>query len=255
MWTFPGKLVGDRGRDRVRQPAFPERERVRLHSPEASKWQGAHEAASCACSSCLFYTSSSADSPAICWNPGSATLSQTWEFYAITGCLFVVLAFPGIRLRYLRKRRLSTRVHGAGACQRSNTGASTMDSHLREKPASTANWPTTATSSKSARPHQAARRQAETHREFIRHPGAVVILPLLDDGRVLLERQFRYPNDRVFIEFPAGKIDPGRRPLAAPSANWKKKPATRPPSGSSSAPSTTRSRIRTSTSTCSWRAA
>jgi ADP-ribose pyrophosphatase len=53
-----------------------------------------------------------------------------------------------------------------------------------------------------------------TQREFIRHPGAVVILPLLADGRVLLERQFRYPNDRVFIEFPAGKIDPGEDPLA-----------------------------------------
>ncbi|MES2742756.1 MAG: NUDIX hydrolase [Pseudomonadota bacterium] len=45
-------------------------------------------------------------------------------------------------------------------------------------------------------------------REYIRHPGAVVILPLFDDGSVLLERQFRYPLDRVFIEFPAGKIDP-----------------------------------------------
>jgi ADP-ribose pyrophosphatase len=55
---------------------------------------------------------------------------------------------------------------------------------------------------------------SESQREFIRHPGAVVILPLLPDGRVLLERQFRYPNDRVFIEFPAGKIDPGEDPLA-----------------------------------------
>jgi ADP-ribose pyrophosphatase len=55
---------------------------------------------------------------------------------------------------------------------------------------------------------------AETHREYIRHPGAVVILPLLDDGRVLLERQFRYPNDQVFVEFPAGKIDPGEDHLA-----------------------------------------
>jgi ADP-ribose pyrophosphatase len=55
---------------------------------------------------------------------------------------------------------------------------------------------------------------AETGREFIRHPGAVVILALFDDGRVLLERQFRYPNDRVFIEFPAGKIDPGEASLA-----------------------------------------
>jgi len=54
----------------------------------------------------------------------------------------------------------------------------------------------------------------ETQREFVRHPGAVVILPLLEDGSVLLERQFRYPNDRVFIEFPAGKIDPGEESLA-----------------------------------------
>ena len=46
-------------------------------------------------------------------------------------------------------------------------------------------------------------------REYIRHPGAVVILPLFDDGSVLLERQFRYPLDQVFIEFPAGKIDAG----------------------------------------------
>ena len=52
-----------------------------------------------------------------------------------------------------------------------------------------------------------------TAREYILHPGAVVILPLLDDGKVLLERQFRYPLHDVFIEFPAGKIDPGEDPL------------------------------------------
>jgi len=56
---------------------------------------------------------------------------------------------------------------------------------------------------------------AETGREFIRHPGAVVILALFDDGRVLLERQYRYPNDRVFIELPAGKIDAGEDALPA----------------------------------------
>jgi ADP-ribose pyrophosphatase len=55
---------------------------------------------------------------------------------------------------------------------------------------------------------------AVTFREYIKHPGAVVILPVFDDGRVLLERQFRYPLDRVFIEFPAGKIDPGEDTLA-----------------------------------------
>ena len=46
-------------------------------------------------------------------------------------------------------------------------------------------------------------------REYVKHPGAVVIVPLLDDGRVLLERQYRYPVQQVMIEFPAGKIDPG----------------------------------------------
>lgn len=50
-------------------------------------------------------------------------------------------------------------------------------------------------------------------REFVRHPGAVVVLPLFDDGTVLLERQFRYPLNEIFIEFPAGKIDPGEDPL------------------------------------------
>ena len=54
-----------------------------------------------------------------------------------------------------------------------------------------------------------------TKREYILHPGAVVILPLLDDGTVLMERQFRYPLRQVFIEFPAGKIDKGEDPLLA----------------------------------------
>lgn len=52
-----------------------------------------------------------------------------------------------------------------------------------------------------------------TVREYIKHPGAVVILPVFDDGRILLERQFRYPLHQVFIEFPAGKIDPNEDPL------------------------------------------
>jgi len=50
-------------------------------------------------------------------------------------------------------------------------------------------------------------------REYVVHPGAVVVIPLLDDGRVLLERQFRYPVGRVMTEFPAGKQDPGEDPL------------------------------------------
>jgi ADP-ribose pyrophosphatase len=55
---------------------------------------------------------------------------------------------------------------------------------------------------------------SESGREYIRHPGAVAIVPLFDDGRVLLERQFRYPHRREFIEVPAGKIDAGEPALA-----------------------------------------
>lgn len=51
-------------------------------------------------------------------------------------------------------------------------------------------------------------------REFIRHPGAVMVVPLLDDGQLLLERQYRYPMGRVMLEFPAGKLDAGESPLA-----------------------------------------
>lgn len=52
-----------------------------------------------------------------------------------------------------------------------------------------------------------------SHREYVMHPGAVVIVPVLPDGSVVLERQFRYPLQQVFIELPAGKIDPGEEVL------------------------------------------
>jgi ADP-ribose pyrophosphatase len=48
----------------------------------------------------------------------------------------------------------------------------------------------------------------EAMREYLRHPGAVAVVPLFDDGTVLLERQFRYPHAREFIEVPAGKLEP-----------------------------------------------
>lgn len=44
-------------------------------------------------------------------------------------------------------------------------------------------------------------------REVIRHVGAVAVVPLTDDGKVVVERQFRYPFNRVFTEIPAGKLD------------------------------------------------
>lgn len=55
---------------------------------------------------------------------------------------------------------------------------------------------------------------AEAVREYIRHQGAATMLAFVDDRTILLERQFRYPLRRHFIELPAGKIDPGEDPLA-----------------------------------------
>jgi ADP-ribose pyrophosphatase len=51
-------------------------------------------------------------------------------------------------------------------------------------------------------------------REYVQHPGAVMVIPLFDDGRVLMERQYRYPLARVMTEFPAGKLDPQEGALA-----------------------------------------
>jgi ADP-ribose pyrophosphatase len=49
-------------------------------------------------------------------------------------------------------------------------------------------------------------------REIAQHPGGAVTVPLLDDGRVVLVRQLRYPLGRHILELPAGKLDAGERP-------------------------------------------
>jgi ADP-ribose pyrophosphatase len=51
-------------------------------------------------------------------------------------------------------------------------------------------------------------------REFVQHGGAVAVVPLLDDGRLVLVRQFRYPLGKVLLELPAGKRDAGESTLA-----------------------------------------
>jgi ADP-ribose pyrophosphatase len=53
---------------------------------------------------------------------------------------------------------------------------------------------------------------AEAAREYIVHPGAVMIVPILGDGRLVIERQWRYPLDRAMLEFPAGKLEAGENP-------------------------------------------
>ena len=51
-------------------------------------------------------------------------------------------------------------------------------------------------------------------REYAIHPGAVMVVAQLDDGQLVLERQYRYPVQAVMIEFPAGKLDAGEASLA-----------------------------------------
>ena len=51
-------------------------------------------------------------------------------------------------------------------------------------------------------------------REYIVHPGAVMVIAQMNDGRFVMERQYRYPVQRVMIEFPAGKLDAGESCLA-----------------------------------------
>jgi len=50
-------------------------------------------------------------------------------------------------------------------------------------------------------------------REYIRHPGAAVIVPVFEDGSVLLEYQWRQPCEMAFWELPAGKLDPEEDPF------------------------------------------
>lgn len=50
-------------------------------------------------------------------------------------------------------------------------------------------------------------------REIVRHPGAVVVLPLLDDGRVCLIRNYRISVNQTLIELPAGTLEPGEEPI------------------------------------------
>ncbi len=54
----------------------------------------------------------------------------------------------------------------------------------------------------------------EAVREVVRHPGAAVVVPVLDDGRVLLVRQFRYAAGETLLELPAGTRDGGEEPAA-----------------------------------------
>ncbi|NBO82850.1 MAG: NUDIX hydrolase, partial [Betaproteobacteria bacterium] len=51
--------------------------------------------------------------------------------------------------------------------------------------------------------------------EYTLHPGAAAVIPILEDGRLVMERQWRYAMNRSFLEFPAGKLHTGEDPLLA----------------------------------------
>jgi len=52
----------------------------------------------------------------------------------------------------------------------------------------------------------------QSTREYIKHPGASVVIPYLGNGYIIMVKQFRYPVNTIMLELPAGKIDPGESP-------------------------------------------
>ena len=91
-------------------------------------------------------------------------------------------------------------------------------------------------------------------RELSRHVGAVCIVPLLDDGRVIVERQFRYPVNEVITEIPAATAAT-RHPRPPRDASCARRPASRRVSCSRSVRSTPPRRTRTRSSGCTSPAA
>ncbi|MBI4444566.1 MAG: NUDIX hydrolase [Acidobacteria bacterium] len=67
-------------------------------------------------------------------------------------------------------------------------------------------------------------------REVVRHPGGVVVLAELPDGRIPFVRQLRYPLDKLLLELPAGKVDPGEDPLAGAARELEEETGYRPES-------------------------
>ena len=91
-----------------------------------------------------------------------------------------------------------------------------------------------------------------TTREYLHHPGASMIIPMLEDGSVILERQYRHPLRRNFLEFPAGKLNPGESPYNCAKRELKR-PATKLNFGKNSGGSITPSVIPMRKLRCSTR--
>lgn len=73
----------------------------------------------------------------------------------------------------------------------------------------------------------------KTHWDFIHHMGAAAVLPVLEDGRILMVRQFRHALDRYTLEIPAGKRDSEDESFETCALRgWRRKPASKPTSWS-----------------------
>ena len=65
-----------------------------------------------------------------------------------------------------------------------------------------------------------------TYRDVIRNPGASVIVPITEDGHVILVKQYRKPIEEVSLEIPAGKLDHGEEPINVPQGSLRKRQGT-----------------------------
>ncbi len=92
----------------------------------------------------------------------------------------------------------------------------------------------------------------KTQHEVIRHPGAVCVIALDDQGRVLIVRQYRTALERVTIEVPAGKIDPARIPRTPCAASSPRRRATQQGKSAVWHPSPWPWVIATRLSICTW---
>jgi hypothetical protein len=151
---------------------------------------------------------------ACCWKSTPARSRRRAGVLRVTARCSSRCPFPGFVWRYLFR-------HGSIDVRKTSTWSKTGLARGAAQGALPA---------RRARHRAAARRRLAT-REFVLHPGRVAVVPLLDDGRIVLERQFRHAVRRVMIEIPAGKLDPGEGAWPAASASCSRKPATSAASG------------------------
>ena len=156
---------------------------------------------------------------------------QGWEFYAATACLFVTLGFPGWLSGAICAgtpcRVLTTTC--IERCQRSDTVFEGNFLHVQRDQVALPDG-----------------RSRHANSSATQAPSAIV--PLLDDGRLLMERQYRHPMGRVMLEFPAGKLDAGEPPFAVCRAWLEERPAIAHANGRMPVCSTTPSPIPTKAS-------